>query len=147
MALSEADKIELTLIGAGALLTYIILPVLPHYLSIGMFALVFAVCLLGQSLIRDLFKLYAIRRDRSEPQRIGIVCMCVESVIGLVGVIAGLAMLFTGIAYVVKIPQWYWPAFSTGTWLFGYVIKNYVIDFTNWRLKRVEDHHNIVIGR
>ena len=147
MALSEADKIELTLIGAGTLLTYIILPVLPERLSLGAFAVVFAICLLGQGLLRDLFILYAIKRDKRQPERIGIVCMCVESVVGLTSVIAGLAMLFIGIGYVIKFPQWYWPVFTGVTWLFGFVIKNYIIDFTHLRLKRVQGHHNFIIGR
>ena len=145
--LGEADKVELLLIGAGALLTYIILPILPHRLSLGIFALVFSICLLAQSLIRDLIRLYFIKRQKLKPENIHAVCMCIESMVGLGGIIAGLALLFIGVSYEVKIPVWYWPVFTGFTWLFGFVIKNYVVDFTHWRIRRLPGHHNIILGR
>jgi len=147
MALTEADKIELSLIALAALLTFMVQPILPYRMSLGMFILVFAVCLLVQSLIRDLVKLYIIKKNRHKPEKLNVVCMCVESIVGLSVVIVGLCILFIGLPYSVRFPDWYWPAFTGVTWLFGFVIKNYVLDFTNWRIKRVAGHHNFIIGR
>jgi hypothetical protein len=81
-----------------------------------------------------------------KPTRQPIFCMCMESSVGVVGVVAGGALLLSGIRAQVQLAGVFWPAFVFFTCLIGFVIKNYVFDWQTWpwRIRRVEDHSSIV---
>lgn len=110
-----------------------------------------AVVLFGQHLIRDLLTL-ALKRlktdaheqSSAQPQR----CLCAESTLGLVIVLAGTLVLLSGLEGQMKLGA---PALSgafLGINLLGLVVKDYVVAWENgfFRVRRVENHGEILVG-
>jgi len=151
--MKRRDTIELILIAFVSAAAWFLRASLPAELAIGELILAAAVMLLGQGLIRDLYVKFSASRaasaaqpDGPTPPKKGLFCMCMESTIGVVGVVAGGALLLSGISARVQLPIFFWPACVALTCLFGFVIKNYVLDWQTWpwRIRREEDHSSVV---
>ena len=73
-----------------------------------------------------------------------IVCMCMESTVGVAGVIGGLAVLLCGIGRIIEVPTFFWPALVIGVGVVGFVIKDFVLDWKARSVRRVKDHQSII---
>ncbi len=154
------EKIELGLIATVAVATWFFATRLPVKLPAGYLILAASVLLLGQGLLRDLYVKYVAKKDHpaadpstgsgptpstgsgTAPKR--IVCMCMESTVGVAGVIGGLAILLCGIGRIIEVPTFFWPALVIGVGVVGFVIKDFVLDWKARSVRRVKDHQSII---
>jgi hypothetical protein len=67
--------------------------------------------------------------------------MCAESTIGMTGIIAGVAILGVGINY---LSQLGWYILFMVVMTIGFLIKDYVIEWNPFHLRKDKDHINIV---
>lgn len=141
---TKREKGELVLIvlatsGSAALHTRF-----PAKLSSGDIVLYASILLLAQGLVRDLWIKYTTPKPTAKPEAVGPICMCVESTVGVLGVIAGLLLLFAGTHTPLKLASWFWPVLVCGVLIVGYLIKDLVLDWRTKTIRREKDHQSIV---
>ncbi len=101
--------------------------------------------LLLQSLLRDFWLLAKARRRRlANPPRVAQ-CMCVESMVGMTGVLAGLLLFSFGLGGTIFMPRWGWCLFVCVVLGAGFGIKDFVLESRPWRIRRDKDHVNIIV--
>jgi hypothetical protein len=146
--MTRRESVELCVIAAAAVAACFI-PRLPTTIPIGYLVLAVSVGLLGQGLIRDLFIKYGKAAGvPAAAQKRGMVCMCMESTVGVAGVIAGLCVLFIGVSRRIILPPYFWPAAIIVVGLIGFIIKDYILDWTTWpwRNRKQKDHSSDIIN-
>jgi len=142
--MTTAEKIELVLIPILGLSIWLMATELPASVSVGTLLLGASVILLLQSLIRDLWLLAKQKRATLLiPPREGR-CMCVESTVGSTGVAVGLVVLGSGIDWSVSMEGWNWCFLVVLVMAIGFAIKDYVFEWSPFRIRRDKDHVNIV---
>lgn len=101
-----------------------------------------AAALLGQGLVRDVTRL-VVRRVRREvaPPTTKLLCLCAESSVGVLLVVAGLGLTLLGIDQAVVVTRGVLVGGLAAVLLFGFVAKDWVLV-----LRRVEDHATIRVG-
>lgn len=104
-----------------------------------------AALILAQSLLRDLWLLSRLRRSPTGVQRRAASCMCVESTVGLVGVLIGSILLGAGGSATLRIQPWGWAALVGLAMSFAFLLKDFVIEWKPWRIVRDKDHVNIAV--
>lgn len=143
--LTRAERIELGLIVVATGVLAANARRLPSSLELGSLLAVAALALLGQGLVRDLWLLTKQgRADGAAPVEEAR-CMCVESTVGLSGVLAGVVLTAVGVPMVVSLPAWVWPGAGALVWLGGFAMKDLVIQWSPWKLRRVKDHGSILV--
>ena len=70
--------------------------------------------------------------------------MCIESTVGATGIVAGAVLLGTGIDRPVVMDKGIWSPLAMATMAVGFAIKDYVLEWRPWRVRRDKDHTNIV---
>lgn len=144
--MTPAEKIELALITMMGVASRFIAGWLPADISIGLLLLGASVLLLLQGLIRDLWLIF--RRDQQSqlgaPQE--ALCMCVESTVGVTGVVAGLVVLGSTIDSNLSASPLLIGILVIGTLAFGFAVKDLILEFRPFRLRRDKDHLNIVFS-
>ena len=142
--MTTAEKIELVLIPILGLSIWLMATELPASVSVGTLLLGASVILLLQSLIRDLWLLAKQKRATLLiPRREGR-CMCVESTVGFTGVAVGLVVLGSGIDWSVSMEGWNWCFLVVLVMAIGFAIKDYLFEWSPFRIRRDKDHVNIV---
>jgi hypothetical protein len=144
---------ELALIGVATGMAAAAGPWLPHVLIWGELACVAAGLLLLQGLIRDLIMIRVRKRAAAScalplatsPERppVPTRCMCMESSVGSIGLAVGCLLLVVSPGGVVRIPWWFWSLMSAAVLLFGWYIKDFVIDWKGRRILRVTNHAEV----
>ena len=144
--MTSLEKIELSLIPVLGAFVWLMRTELPD--SIGVGTLLFWVCglLLFQGLLRDLWLLAKARRATSGGLQKRMRCMCAESTIGMAGVVLGAVILGCGIDRVISVGSTTWIALSVLTTTAGFLIKDYVVQFSPLRVRHDKDHVNIVVS-
>lgn len=137
--LTRAGGIEIALCAAAIGATWFLAAGLSWSPQLGSLLAYSAAVFLGQGLIRDLARL-AARRGQGKPTQ-KLMCLCAESTIGVVGLVAGLTLLGMGIEEQVLVTGPRLTAILAGLLGAGFVAKDYVLV-----VKRVEDHGDIAIG-
>lgn len=97
-----------------------------------------AALFLGQGLLRDLARL-ALEGRKTATQK--MLCMCAETSVGVVALLAGLSLLGLGLEERVTLTANRLTALVGALLAFGFVAKDYVLV-----LRRVEDHGTISVG-
>jgi hypothetical protein len=142
--MTKTEKIELALIpvlGTGIWLTA---PLLPDRIGVGKLFLWSSALLLLQSLIRDLW-LLARHKHNVEPELVKKApCMCVESTVGVTGIIAGVVILGSGVDRLVTMNEWSWGLLVMLVVATGLLIKDFVVEWDPLRFRREKNHMNIV---
>jgi hypothetical protein len=101
--------------------------------------------LLAQSLGRDITvllrsRIYPAIAPRKEAQ-----CFCMESTVGVTGVVAGISLAGLGVSTNVVIPQWGFCLALLATMSMGFAIKDLVISWNPFGLRREKDHLNLIV--
>ena len=116
---------------------------LPREVEVGSLLTAAALLLLLQGLVRDLYLLVRQRSAPSAPRR-RMRCMCLESSVGLGGVLLGIGLA-------VLLPAWRLPLTTGGVvvgssavLVFGYATKDLVVTWGPVGLRRDPDHANII---
>jgi hypothetical protein len=102
--------------------------------------------LLAQSLARDVAIIFRSRRSESknEPRK-EAQCFCLESTVGLTGVIAGLALIGLGSSHQIGVSRWGFSIAVAGTMALGFIIKDFVISWNPFGVRREKDHLNLIV--
>lgn len=144
--MTAAEKIELVLIPLFGFGIWLMATGLPDTVGVGRLFLGASVLLLFQGLIRDFWLLAKGKRaaDPSPPRKAR--CMCVESTIGVFGVVVGIVVLGSGINRSVIMDNWMWSVLAIVVMTTGFAIKDYVVEWNPLRVRRDKDHMNIVFA-
>ena len=72
--------------------------------------------------------------------------MCVESTVGVTGVVAGLIVLGSTIDSKLSASPLLISILAIGTLAFGFAVKDLIFEFRPFRIRRDKDHLNIVFS-
>lgn len=143
--MNRAEIVELTLIPVLGTGFWWIAAKLPEHIELGRLMLGASALLLFQSLIRDLWLLAKARRNpQPSPPRVAR-CMCVESMVGITGIVVGLTLFGWRIGKPVSMGRWNWSIIVMLVMGAGFVMKDYVLETKPWRLRRDPNHLNIIV--
>lgn len=70
--------------------------------------------------------------------------MCIESTVGLLGVLLGALLPLVAVMGFVNMPVWLWSLLTITTLGFGYLVKDYVLEWNPWRIRKEPDHLNTI---
>ncbi len=138
------EKIELTLIPVLGMGFWLAAPVLPDQIGVGRLFLAASALLLFQSLVRDFWLLAREKRTSQPSPRRAVRCMCIESTVGATGIVVGAILLGSGITRSVAMDNWVWSVLAMLIMGIGFLMKDYVLEWNPWRIRRDKDHMNIV---
>lgn len=144
MHLSTAEKFELSAIPVATVLVARLTPPPGVRPETGEMLAGGAMLILLQGFCRDLWLLRQSRRQAAASTR-EVSCMCVESVLGLTGVAAGIGLVGFGIARLVSLSP---LAFAIGTgltMLAGYLLKDLVFSWSPWKIYREKNHAQLIL--
>ncbi len=140
------EVVELTLIAAATVAAAWLAPRLPARLPIGMLALVAAAVQLTQGLLRDAWLLWRSRQAARTPSATGQRCLCVESGLGVIAIVLGVALLLSGAGGTVTLQRMGWAVVVVTSLATGFALKDWVFEWNPWRLRREKDHANIIFS-
>jgi hypothetical protein len=120
-------------------------PYLPSALTLAQATLALSALLLAQGLIRDIAILLRNRRTISPIARREAQCMCLESTLGILGVVVGATLVGLSLFERTTIS-------GSGLWIagamtltLGFLIKDFVVSWKPWGLRREPDHLNVIV--
>jgi hypothetical protein len=144
--MNKAGIVELTLIPVLGTGLWWIAAKLPDHIELGRLLLGASALLLFQSLIRDLWLLANAPRkaQQASPPRVAR-CMCVESMVGITGIVIGLTLFGWSIGKPVPMGRWSWSIVAMLVMAAGFLMKDYVLETKPWRLRRDTNHLNIIV--
>ncbi len=143
--MTTAEKIELTLIALVGLICWLIASKVPTQLTLSNLFFALSALLLLQSLIRDLWLLTRLKHSKDSSDITKAQCLCVESTIGIIGIAMGALLLSAGVFITINIAEWLWTTLVLIILIFGLLIKDYVLQWNPWRVRREKDHINIIV--
>jgi hypothetical protein len=140
------EKMELALIPVIGVATFGLPYRLPTQISLGHLLLTASVVLMLQSLLRDLLLLAKLKRSIGEHTTKVARCMCLESTVGITGVLAGISVLGLGINNTLIMTNARWTILIMVLMTSGFLIKDWLIESKPWRLVRDKNHMNIIFS-
>jgi hypothetical protein len=140
--MKTAHKIELGFIALTTMATAGLHQRLPQRMEAGFFILTLGLLFLVQSLVRDLW-LLSRKREASAPKR-AVRCMCLETGVGIIPIIISAILMFGGFSRPITLPSWVWTLSVPTTMLTCFWLKDYVFEWNPWRIRRDDDHINII---
>jgi hypothetical protein len=143
---TRLEKIEIILIATAGCISFVAAPFLPSAPTAGNLLLTMSALLLAQSLIRDIFLLMKIKRTTASTNSKAMRCMCLESTVGITGIVAGIGILGFGIDPPIAMDGWRWAISTLLVLGIGFAIKDLIIQTDPWRIVRDKDHVNIVVS-
>jgi hypothetical protein len=143
--MQTSEKIEMGLISGVVAAVWVMAAELPGQIGVGKLLLWASGLLLLQSLVRDVLLLIKARRSaRKEPQA-AIRCMCVESTVGMTGIVIGAILFGVGFGRPILMGRWRWSLVALVVLGAGFLIKDFLLETKPWRIRRHKDHLNIVV--
>ncbi len=137
------ERVELSLIAVASVGALAAAPLVSLPVAIGTLVLAAAALLLGQGLLRDLsIKLGPQAPAKSSCSR---AAFCAESGLGIAGIVAGAALLFSGSGGSFSPSRGQLALLFAGICVFGFFIKDVVLDLRTFRLRIEKDHRSVVI--
>ena len=141
--MTSAERFELSCAPLAAAAAWVAWPALPHRAAIGYVLLAASALLLLQSLLRDLWLLRAARGRTSDPRTAS--AMCVESLVGMAGVVAGGLASFAAAAATIELSRVALALGVLAVVVAGFLLKDWVVERRPWRLRREPDHLNLIV--
>lgn len=144
--MTRAEKVEIALIAAATPGGFFIGRTLfPEHLALGSLLLVIFSLLMVQSLLRDLWLLFTRASGPPAIAPEAAQCMCMESAVGVIGILAGIIILGAGIGRPVELAAWVWAILFFIAAATGFLIKDFVFTWNPWSIRREKNHLNIVV--
>ena len=143
--MTRAEWIEAIIAGTVALTAWFAWPFIPSPTPIWQIVLGVSSLLLLQSLIRDVTILLRTRPSVSHEPRREAQCFCLESTVGLTGIITGAILVGLGSSTHVTIGRCGFTLAVAGTMTLGLLIKDLVITWNPLGLRREKDHLNLIV--
>ena len=143
--MTRAEWIEVLAIAVLAATSWLVWPAVSAFLPLWEITLGLSALLLAHSLVRDIAILLRSRRSASTGLRKEAHCFCLESTVGSIGIVTG-AMLagFAGSTQV-EIRRWSFSMAVTGIMILGFFVKDLVISWSPFGVRRETDHLNLIV--
>ena len=142
--LSPVEKIELAAIPFATMLAAWLAPRPGLKLELGELIAGSALLILVQGFFRDLWLLREARHKQSAVPAREARCLCVESALGLTGVVAGIGLAGLGLTTAISLSGAGLAA-GVGTVLTtGFLLKDFVFEWSPWKLYREKDHVQVI---
>ncbi len=125
--MTRGEWIEVLVIGVIAPMSWVVWPSFPTPTPLWQIVLGVSALLLLQSLVRDVALLLRRRHSAENGPRKEATCFCLESTVGVTGVVAGAALAGLGSSTPVAIGRWDFVLIVAGTLVLGFIIKDLVI--------------------
>ena len=142
--MTRAEKTELALIPVLTGLIALLADHLPSVMGLGNLFLTTSALLLFQGLIRDLWLLAKAKREPKPDTIQKIRCICVESTVGMSGIAVGIVLLGAGLDLPIIVASWNGCLLVALTLIMGFLMKDYVVEWMPFRLRKEASHTNIV---
>ena len=143
--MTKSEKIEFALVPLSGIAAAGVASSLPLELEIGQLFLLVSILVLAQGLSRDLWLLVRARRSPSTGELRAAQCMCIESTVGVLGIVVGFALIGTGFGRPIALSATGWGVLVAASLTFGFLIKDFVIEWNPWRIRREKDHLNLLV--
>ena len=138
------EKFELIAIPAAVVLAAILVPQTGATIELGELIAGAALLLLLQGFVRDLWLLRQARRSPASTPVRSARCMCVESTVGLTGVIAGIALVGFGLTTPIHLTPLGFLLSIVSILGAGYLLKDFVFEWSPWKIYREKDHSQVI---
>lgn len=140
------EKFEIVAIVIFVLSVYFIKDIFPSNIAVGNLLLNASSMLLAQSLIRDVWFIFNARSTKQlVPKKIAQ-CMCLESTVGISGVLIGILLIGVKIDWLIVMTWWTWMILVGIILSIGFYIKDFVFEWRPWRVYRDKNHMNIIFA-
>jgi hypothetical protein len=137
-------KIELALIPVAIAAVGLAGHRLPTRLALGELLVIACLTWLLQGGVRDLWLLYLLKsRPTPTPPR-RLACMCLESSVGLAGLLLGVGLALAGIGGPVTLSPGRWMLLAAAVLALGFLARDLVITWRPLGVRRDPDHHSII---
>jgi hypothetical protein len=142
--MTRAEWIEVLAIGGGATASWLAWPYFYHTMAVWQIVLDASALLLAQSLVRDVAILFRHRAAQNQPRK-EAQCFCLESTVGATGVVAGAALAGLMSSTQIAVGRWEFFIAVAATMTFGFLIKDLVIAWKPFGVRREKDHLNLIV--
>lgn len=143
---SKVEIIELSLIVIISLFMIFGVFSFPTKIVFYQLVLVLSVIWFLQSLLRDVCILYKTKNTQQVSEKRIASCFCIESTIGILGVLLGIVLSLFLNSYMVELTQWHWIVLVTLVLIMSFLTKDYVIELKSFRIYKEKNHMNIIFG-
>jgi hypothetical protein len=137
--------IEVLAIGVVASMSWLTWPYFPSPTPLWQLLLGVSALLLLQSLVRDVAIVLRTRGAASGEPRKEASCMCLESTLGVTGIVAGAILVGVGSSAQVAVGRLGFMLAVAGTMALGFIIKDWVISWRPLGMRREKDHLNLIV--
>ena len=117
---------------------------LPTQLGTGTLLVTLCLTWLVQGGLRDLWLLYVVKSAPAAAPRRRLPCMCLESSVGLTGVVVGVILALSGIGRPIALNPSRWMGLTAAVLILGFLAKDLVISWRPLGIRRDPEHHSIV---
>ncbi len=142
-AMKTREKIELGLIPVVVAAAGFAARWLPAQLGTGPLLVIACLAWLVQGGLRDLWLLYLLKSQPVKTPR-RLACMCLESSVGLTGVVVGVVLALCNLGGQVALSPARWMLLAAVVFTVGFLAKDLVISWRPLGVRRDPDHHSIV---
>ena len=141
--MTTAEKIELLLIPIVAAVVWQLAFLLPSKMNLANILLYSSVLLLVQGLLRDIWLLIQSRSNSGEKKEAQ--CMCLESIVGMTGVVAGILLLGFTSSQQITITALGYATIVFLVTVVGFLMKDLVLQWNPIAIKKEKDHMNVIV--
>jgi len=138
------EKIELGLIPVAVAAVGLAARWLPDQLGTGELLVIACLAWLVQGGLRDLWPLYLLKAQPATAPRRRLACMCLESSVGLTGIVLGAALALSGIGGQITLSPARWMLLAAAVLTLGFLARDLVISWRPPGIRRDPDHHSII---
>ena len=117
----------------------------PSAVPLWQIVLCLAGLLLAQSLVRDVVILLRQRSAKSGGSPKEVQCFCLESTIGTTGIVAAAVLVGLPSSRLIAFSAWQFSLAIAGTLALGFFIKDLVISWNPFGLRREKNHLNLIV--
>ena len=142
--LSRAERFELSAVAVVTALVGGLAPGRGINLELGEFIAGAALLLLLQGFVRDLWLLREARRRVAATPARTAACLCVESAVGLTGIIAGTGLVGLGLARPVALGAAGLAGAVGAVMIAGFLLKDFVFEWSPWKIYREKNHAQVI---
>jgi hypothetical protein len=138
--LTRLEKIELLAIPLAIGASWLLPLPAGFSLRIGSLLTAASLLLLLQGFCRDIWLWLAVRQATAKPAPRYAECMCVESAIGMTGVVVAIGLSGFSAAPEIVVRQPWFTAAVGAVLVAGFLLKDFVFEWNPWRIYREKDH-------
>lgn len=149
----KREKIEVACIMVVIFGLYFYAKTFNQDISFGRLLLGCSALLLLQGLIRDVCILFFSRKknvqnlsNNDEDDKVKMPCMCIESTLGMLGIIIGGVLLFAASGMNIQMTTHTWWVLLSSVVIVGFLVKDYVLHWDPWKIAKEREHINVLFG-